>query len=501
MMQLLSYAIIGILLIAISARVSTLLCEIGNSHVAPGLVMGIASVLILVITLYRAGSILFSNSTYERLITLPFKHFNIILSRFIHVYFEGFVISLAIILPGMIAYAIAIPMPALGWVFTALSIILVPVIPITIAALIDFLAFSLTAKSKKKGIVSIIISIIGMLILCVVMFLSTGNPENLTNIAMKAGDIFGIIYPPASWYAASLTGDFLLFLVFVLFSIVIGFLIVLLFAKTFQKISAATRERCATPAFTMTEQYRKPLKKTLFLMERKRFVAIREYFLQSVIGYIILVIGAIAVLILAIVINPGEFLENEFVSLIEKYAFILPLVIVFLSCLVTTTSSAISIEGKHWWILKGLPIPMKTIARAKARLNLSLAIPCCLFTSIIGCIVCLMIGIDDIATLVMLFIFPLTAVWFCTYFNLLFNMKNPNLDWDNVVDAVKSGPGVLWGLVACIVIDAVGAGLSILLGSLTGIYSLGLVIVSILLIIFTILVFKKIGKINIQEIE
>jgi len=451
--------------------------------------------------LFRAGSILFSYSTYERLITLPFKHFNIIFSRFIHVYIESLVIGLGIILPGMIAYAVLTPMPVIGWLFIILSILLVPIIPITIAALIDFLALSITAKSKKRNIVSLIISIIGSLALIVVMFLMGGNPENLMNIAMKAGDIMGTFYPPASWYAASLTGDFLLFLVFVLISVVLAFLLVLLFAKTFQKISASTQERCATPAFVMTEQYRRPLKKTLFSMEGKRFGAVREYILQSIIGYVILVIGAILVLILAIAISSNTFLENEFVMIIEKYVFIVPLVIVFLSCLTPTTSSAISIEGKHWWILKSLPVPMKTIARAKARLNLTLAIPCCLFTSIISCIVCLMIGIDDIISLIMLFIFPLTAVWFSTYFSLFVNMKNPSLDWDNAVDAVKSGIGVLCAVGAAFVIVGVGAGLCILLGSLTGIYPLGLIITSILLVIFTIFIFKKIEKVNIQEIE
>jgi len=463
--------------------------------------MGIATVMILIIMLFRAGSILFSYSTYERLITLPFKHFNIIFSRFIHIYIESFVIGLGMILPGMIAYAILTPMPALGWLFIVLSILLVPIIPLTIAALIDFLALSVTAKSKKRNIASIIVSIVATLALCVFIFLMSGNPDNLMNVAMKAGDIIGIIYPPAHWYAVSLTGDFLLFLVYVLVSAVIGFLLVLLFSKTFQKISATTRERCATPAFVMTEQFQKPLKKTLFSLEKKRFVAIREYILQSIIGYVILVIGTIALLILVIIINPSSTQNNDLVKILEKFAFILPLFIVFFSCMVTTTSSAISIEGKQWWILKSLPIPMKTIARAKARLNLTLAIPCCIFTSIIGCIIFLLFGVYDITTLIMIFIFPLAAVWFCTYFFLFLNMKNPSLDWDNVADAVKSGMVVLYSVLTCFGIVGVSVGLCFLMGMLTGIYSLGLVITTILLVIFTILVFKKIKNINIQSIE
>jgi len=493
MVEFISIFVIGILIIFLSTKISQVLISQNMGNVVPGILMGIGSILILILSLYRAGEVLFSYSTYERLITLPLSHFTIIVSRFIRLYVEQLLVALAVVLPGMIVFAASISLSPVGWICTIVGILLIPLIPIAVAAIIDFLALSVTARMRHRGVASTIVSILALLALFFAVFLLMGKPENLINTVLSAGNVIGMVYPPAGWFGAGITGDILQFLLFAAVSLIVGILLILLFAKTFQKISASIQERASSKKFVMTEQEQISVKKSLIKMEVKRFFGTRPYVLNCFFGYMLAIIASVVLLVLGIAFRTtGLYGDSDFIEFANKFNYFLPLILIFLCCLAPTTSASISIEGKNWWILKTMPISMKKIAKAKARLNLLLALPCSLFGSLICCIAVPM----TIPLMILTFLLPIAAIFFSTYLCLLLNMKIPNLTWENVTEAIKSGPVVMIGVGVCFGIIAISGILAYAISP-----ELSYTIMTVLLIIATLITVRTIGKINVRDIE
>ena len=122
---------------------------------------------------------------------------------------------------------------------------------------------------------------------------------------------------------------------------------------------------------------------------------------------------------------------------IKHINVIIVLVLMLVSGTVITTSASISIEGKHFWILKVHPIDEKIIFASKIALNLLLGgIP----SIISAVIVSFSIGFNYLPFIIILM---LLNVLFASMVGLISNLKHYKLDWKDEQEIVKQGMAVL----------------------------------------------------------
>ena len=484
-MELFGYIIIGVMLIIFSWKTSVALCDSGFSELVPSLLLGITSIMIFLLTIFRAGNILFGIESYERLITLPFKSFNIILSRFIRLYAENLVIVLVVLIPGMLTYAINTAVSPISLVLIIVGIFLVPLIPITIAAVIGFIALAATARMHHRGIFSVIISILLVFLLFIVTFLFSGNSENLSDIAKMLGTVISSYYPPAAWFAGGVVYGSLSYLLFVGCSIIVASLLVLIFGRFFQEISAATQERATGKKFVMSAQQATNCSKSIFKMEWKRYFRNHVYVLNTLVGYILIVLAGLAILVFGLLLY-------EFIGELSAFFFVIPIGLGFLATIAPPSESAISIEGKHWWILKTMPIPFIKIIDAKVRVTLTIGLASTIFATILTCI-----GLPmSIPMMVLTILYPIAIILFTAYLGIFLNIKFPSLDWENATDAVKQGPNVIIMLVVSFVLSALAGILGYFVNDIVG-----LSVMTVLMFTGTVFVRMKLAKIDILTIE
>ncbi|HJJ46937.1 MAG TPA: hypothetical protein O0X32_01580 [Methanocorpusculum sp.] len=556
-LTLFSYVLIGGLLSALSLKMAT---ENGFSNLVV-MLAGNATLIIFILTVVKAGNTIFSIESYEKLITLPFKHFNIILSRFIGLYLKNFFIALVIILPGIEACAENTMISPFSWVLIILGIFLVPLIPNALAALIGFIALTTTTKMRHRNTFSLIIHLLLfiLLIIPIYIFLFSKDIAEIIGISVqRMGTEIGTAirdgYPPAAWFAEGVVnGNLLPYLLFAGISVLVAALLVFIFETSFQKISAALQEQAVDKKFVLSAQQETKCSKNLFKIEMKRFFGNNTLVLSTFVGHIMIVLIGIAVIVLGIIgiskinemykLGGKEFMEvlingmPQILPIILPFIPIIPLMIGLFATISLPSASAISIEGNRWWILKTMPIPFIKIVNAKIRVTLTIGLITTIFASFAAiltwCGILAFIGLpmsapmigSTIPTMLLLILYPVAIIVFTAYLGIFMNIKFPSLDWEDAVSAVKHGPSVIIMLI-------VSLGLTILTGllnfiifkkfpiinninSLDNISGMGITdiikmnitnvgamgIVTILMIVGTIFLYRKLTKIDVLTIE
>ena len=189
----------------------------------------------------------------------------------------------------------------------------------------------------------------------------------------------------------------------------------------------------------------------LFKNESKRYFKSTIYVLNTIIGAFFILLSS------ALMTGFGKERIESIITmylpnvdnLLAHINAIIVMIVSVTSSTVITTSASISIEGKHFWILKAHPIDVKDIFKAKMLLNILLGgIP-----SVIGAI--LLVFVVGISYLPFAVILMLSSVVFSAIIGLIFNLKYYNLDWKDEQEIVKQGMAVLISMAVAILPGAI----------------------------------------------
>ena len=103
------------------------------------------------------------------------------------------------------------------------------------------------------------------------------------------------------------------------------------------------------------------------------------------------------------------------------------------------STPSISLEGKHLWILRSLPVSGKMVLSAKLRLHLWLNLPAALFAAVVLGI-CLKLE----ALAILLCALSIAAfIWLTGAFGLMLGMLRPNFQWTSEAMPIKQSMNVL----------------------------------------------------------
>lgn len=470
------------------------LIRMGMENIVPAYLMAIASLLIFFFSILKAGAVIFRKEGYDILCSLPIRSEAIVFSRFLRLYIENMIFALAVLLPGFAVYAWFVKPGILFYLCGFLEILAVPLVPTAAAAITGALVAGISLRMKHKSLAAAGLSILAVLVIMLASSkLSMEGNLDLEMLAELSSIILGIlekVYPPAVKFGmAVVNGNVLQCLLFLLLFFGIYSAVIILISISFHFICQKLFTTSAKHNYKMGELKKGSVLTALCRREFKRYFSSSIYVINTILGPIMGTIFS-GVLLFGNVSQITGGLP-EFID----FGMLVPLVLGSVFCIMTTTSTSISLEGRKWWIVKSLPLTTKSILDAKILMNLGLMLPFYIISEIM-LILALKPGFLDMLWLLAA---PAVICLFSCVYGITINLHFPVLNWESEVSVVKQSASALIGglggfltAVLCIIITI------IIPKQYMGFWKL---IICVIILAITAVLYKKNNQIDLQEIE
>lgn len=419
--------------------------------------------MVLLFGLFYLLSTFYFSGDLKLLLPLPLRPRDIIGAKMAVVLASEYLTLLPFIAPIFIVYGIRCEAAWWYWPFALAVFLLLPVIPLAISLILIIPLMRFTALVKNRDLFRILGSLAGVAIF--VIFQLTVNRSGpgadgqqlqqwLSSEKVLSG-IGGTVFLPVNWAVAALSlpaplGAMAKLLAFAAVSLVPLVPVLPMAGKWFfrgvtggyEVRSSGRRSRVITDAAFKSHS---PVPAFL-LRELKVFFRTPVFVLNGLIGYIIIPV----ILFISLQSNTMEETLPDNFQIRLIIALVAAGVIILNNSLSSIASTAISREGKMFWISKHLPLSARE--QVTAKLMHSMIFP------IIGAI---------LIALIPYFFFKLTAAYFflivvlgvlgslpAAEIGLIIDLIRPNLDWTDPQRAIKGFNGLLGFLAGVLIFGA-----------------------------------------------
>lgn len=386
-------------------------------------------------SVFMAVSQLYDAKDNDFLLSLPIPSRYILFVRMVPLYVQNVIFSSVILIPAFIAKCINGGANAVQSVLFLFMFFAVPLFALFVTCLLGLLISFLTSKMRDKTLVTVIFSFIFAFVYFFIYF-SANN--YLTTLIQKSEEIGnGIIksFYPLYAFGKALEGEFVNFAI--TFSVIIALFGSLYFVLSKTYIKFITTKRGGVKTKSKTKALKSSsMFSTLFKKEVKRFFGSAMYFLNCGFGCLILII----VLIVFSVKSDFFILQLSQIMAVEYLPAILLVGIIFISSMNCVSAPSISLEGKNIWLLQSLPIDLFSVLKAKLTLHYIVTAPIATITSIVFAILLKPSALMIVSMVLM----PSVVVILFGAIGLCFNLKKPNLDWDNETLVLKQSSSVMF---------------------------------------------------------
>lgn len=413
---------------------------LGAGEVVPPYLFMISSLLIFIFGMFKAGSVIFRKGGYDMLCALPVSRTAVVLSRLARMYVENLLIVLAVLLPGAAVYAWSErPGPAF-FLTLILGVWFVPMLPMAGAILIGALITGLSSRMRHKSLAATGLSVMAMFVILYfsmrISILGDISPEMLKELTSVITDLLGRVYPPAMWLgAAAVQGDLLQGLFFIGASLGIFGAVSAGVSFFFHQICRGLFGNSARHDYRMGRLKEDSLLVSLCRREFRRYFSSSVYVTNTIMGPVMGCIFSGALLAVG-----TDTLTASLPASIDL-ASLVPIMFAGIFCMMTTTATSVSMEGKNWWIAKSLPLSAKNILDAKLLMNLLLFLPFYLLSQIF-LILALKPGAEELFWLLLI---PAVFLLFSCVYGITVNLHFPVLNWENEVSVVKQSASCVLG--------------------------------------------------------
>lgn len=418
----------------------------GIGEIIPLLSFVLSSSLSFLFTIFKANGELFNFKDYNLLMSLPVKESDIIASRLINIYLWNTIISLIVMLPMGVGYYILYNPGIIVCGLWILSIVIVSLIPTTMATIISAIVAFISSKFKKSNLVNNCLSIGVIIIIFALMTrmnigefeIDFNNLKNLLPVMIKSL-ING--YPISKlFYDAIVYGKISSFILLLLISILVYYIFVQLLSIKYKQINTALSTNYVKSNYEVNNLKRESKLKALYKKEIKRFFSSSPYVMNMSFGLIAAIAFTIALCYFEI--NRGVISED-----IHRIIYnMIPFIISAFIATTCTTSVAMSLEGKNIWILKTVPVNSKVIYDSKILVNLTLCIP----VSIVCSSIIIAILKPDLWSSILIIITPIVYSVFTAVWGVFINNRFYSYDWESETQVVKQSISVLLGIIGSI---------------------------------------------------
>ena len=405
----------------------------GADDIYFGLVSLASLSVLFVLSIFETKSEIFDCKDNELLLSMPIKSGDIIISRIASVMIYNYIIEAVIMIPAVVSYIIA-GGSAIGMAGSALVFLTLPHLATALASGVGYLVALISAKMKNK---TVVVMALYMLFLFAYMAAYTYLMENLDALIENIVNNFTDVAEKLSFVgivgSVSLLNPIAL-IIYLLLSFCVSAVAYFVISKSFIYIATGSKTS-AKIKYHAKKLEQKSLFSALVKKEFSKLFSSAGYMLNGGLGVIfMLLLGGFAIVKRGdFEVAVGEMLQIPLGVASELFAPMIIALIVFMSSMVMISSSALSLEGKSFWILKSMPIEPKTYLFAKA-------MPHVVIGAASGAVTGLLLAIATSAPVYLCpfyLLIPALANVFFAFAGILLNVAFPKFEFTNEMQVVK----------------------------------------------------------------
>lgn len=397
----------------------------------------------------------------DLLLSMPIPVRYIMIARLLGVYLVGLMYAGVVILPAIVVYLIMARVTVPAVVGCLLLLLLLSVIVLFLSCLLGFAIARISLKLKRKGIVTVLLS---LLFLGAYYFLYFRAQEIITALLADLGAWGARLQRAYPLYLVGRVGegDPLAMLIVTAAVALLSALLWLVMSRSFLRIATAQ-------SGTVRRVYRekrtnvRSVSRAMLGKELARFVGSPSYMLNCGLGLVFLLAAAVLILV-----KGGELTAQLGAEEFTSFSPFIPLFVVgilgALTGTVDVTSPSVSLEGQSVWIVHSLPISPWVCLRAKLMLQIVLTAPLVLLCSVIG----IAVFRPSLPGGVLMLLIPQVTVLFQAALGLMINLLHPVLNWTNEIYPIKQSMSVFLSLLAGLIVGAAPIPVGLLLGAFLG---------------------------------
>ncbi len=456
----------------------------------------ISALVVFVFSIMETKVALFECKDNELLMAMPIRPIDILVSRCVAVYIINIIEMAILLIPALIAYLVlgGTPIYSIGFLLVALFVITLVTV---ISAIFGYLVALIASRFKHKNLVTIIVSVafiaIFFLSYFAIMQNSLGAEEDVTDMLNGLANSLAFLKPIGDACMFSL----LPFVIIAVTSIGITALAMFLMSRFYFRIITASHVSSTSgkkevhintgSAFT-----------ALAGKEIRRLFSSSGYLLNGGSGFIFQVLLGIMIIVSGQELTPilAELslelgIEASYLGGIIGTALCTALPLIY-----SISASAVSLEGKGFWLLQSLPVDTMTVLYAKLVPHIVLSAPFTLASSIVFGIV---LGIPALFW-PFIIITPLLSVFVGSMLGLILNVRFPKLEYNTEQEVVKQSLPVfimtMLGILGMLVAVSASLVVVIFLGAVAAV-----LITFILFLLLTILMLALLRTVTRKRFE
>ncbi len=412
-----------------------------------------AFVLMFIFSVFTAKAQLFEAKDNELLLSMPIKPSAILASRMVSLLLLNFGFELLVAIPAAVAWCIACPVSAEGAVFYVLICLAMPFLSMSISALFGWLLALLTARVRRKSLVSTAASLI---FLAAYFYIYSNINTILTGFMTNAGNIAESVSAalPLVWLGKAVAEGDGISLMLGLICLVLPFVIVYaVLSRSF--IRTATMKRGAAKLhYVRRDEKLRSAFNALLRRESARLLSSSTYIMNAAMGAMMNIVIAIVILV-----KGSEIISGLAVGGLDSIVGAVMLAALCgMASMTTISACSVSLEGKNLWIVRSMPVEAQTVLRSKLALHLLVSAPGMLLAQL-ACILVLRPGALMCLWLILL---PQIFNFMMAVFGQWANLCHPKLDWQNEAQPVKQGAAIaisMFGGLGMLIIPALAGAL------------------------------------------
>lgn len=492
------YIFVGIIMVVYSFAFSFGMGSVGMSDVIPGYSLTITALITLFFSFFKTNGVMFASHDYNMLISLPIRIETVITAKFLSMYLSNLLFAIMIMVPMEIGYALWNHVTVGVAAMWAIAVIIAPLLPMTIAAIIGTCIAAVGSGFRHKVLVQVLLSVTLIVVIFGASFWfqteATQDKDAFLSMVKDMGKNISSglhkVYPLSAWFdCAIVENSFLSFLFFTFTSGVIYFIFVFVCGKYYRRINTALMSHHSTANYKMGELKVSSLMSALIKKEAKRFFSSVVYLINVGIGIIFALMISVAMIFIGAdkifnmmgVVHTGEVLS--------AITFTVPFIIALVVNMSCTTPVSLSLEGKNLWIVQSLPIDRATLLKSKMLFNLLLVLPASLICSVV-----FMFELKVTVVQAILYLFvSVASVMLTTVWGMWINLHFPNYAWENEVEVIKQGMANAIAIFSGMIIYSIMSVLAFFLSTVIA-GELVMLMLAIMLVLLAAIIYRSVIK-------
>lgn len=450
---------------------------------------------VFILSIFETKSELFECKDNDLLLSMPIKPRDIVLSRIFTVLIYNYLETLLFMLPAVICYAV-FGGGAMGIFGSVIVVLLLPLLSTALSSGVGYLVALISKKFKKNSFFTLIVSLAFLALYFwgySAIMGSVGEGDTPDFVALSENlSAFRFIGESALLHP-------LFTPLFVLLSAASAFVAYYLISRSY--VSIVTAGDGGKKIEYKARSYKKG---TAFIAlvkkEFKTFISSATYMLNSAMGTILTVVIAGVIVVnkdkISVIINMLSSAFDGF-DAVGAASALLCAMLVLVSSVNMISSSALSLEGKHFWIIRSMPVSARDILLSKTVPAMTIPVIPNLVSSVLMIVT---VGTDPLHSAFLILI-PQAAGVFSALLGILINAVFPKLEFENEAQVVKQSMATVITMLATTLFGLINLAIAFVFSVILESSLLAMTVMLLVSIAFSVVAFFVITKPLSKKIE